>query len=86
MYEETLIPHVPDRRAGRPWAAKIVNTPGVDGADVYVRIPGLDGGEAKHGPCRYMMRGAALPTEGDDALVTFDDENTLWIIGWWPYA
>lgn len=86
MYDETLIPEVAPRGSDRPYAATIFNTPAADGDDVYVTIPGIDDEESKHGPCRYSPRNAALPSAGDDALVAFDDESNVWIIGWWPYA
>lgn len=86
MFEDTLIPSVPERGQDRPMAATILNTPAADGDDVYVTIPGVDDEEARQGPCFYSPRGAALPSAGDTAVVVFDDENKIWIIGWWPYA
>lgn len=88
MYDETLIETTPSDPGdtSRSYAATVHNTPAADGDDVYVTIPGVDDEETKWGPCRYMKRGTALPTAGDDALVQFDDESNIWIIAWWPYA
>ena len=86
MYDETLIPHIPERGSNRPFAATIKNTPAEDGDDVFVTVPGIDDEQTDWGPCRYSPRGDSLPSTGDDALVIFDDESNLWIIGWWPYG
>lgn len=39
------------------------------------------------GPCKWMPRGdsVTLPQRGDKCLVMFDDDNTPWILAWWPF-
>lgn len=38
----------------------------------------------RYGPCPWPQRGTTLPVRGDRCLVTFSDDGSPWIIGWWP--
>jgi hypothetical protein len=56
-----------------------------DPADgVYVLLDSLSD---KHlvGPCRWMPRGATLPSKGDDALVCVTEDGEPWMVAWWPH-
>jgi hypothetical protein len=51
----------------------------------YVIIPDLDS-QLKVGPCRWQARDTVtLPASGDEALVVFDNDNSPWVVAWWPF-
>lgn len=73
------------------WAGKISNDVFSAGEDLYVTIPGIDVGRSKYGPCRWNPQindsaSVTYPSEGDDALVTKDDDGEYWVIQWWQYG
>jgi len=81
------------RDVGQLIAGKVKVAPGGSTATMKVVLPGFDGGEMLHGPCRWQPRiegaggGAAtvkLPVVGDDVLLAFDDNADPWVIAWWP--
>lgn len=87
MYEELLDTRTtPDDRhkIGRPWDAFISNTVSTAYADVFVTIPGIDGGEQAWGPVKWSLRGADFPEAGDECVVQFDDEGNVWLLEWIP--
>lgn len=45
----------------------------VDGSDVTLRLPDVDGGTFLYGPVSFLRTGVDTPVEGDPALLTFDD-------------
>lgn len=78
-----------ERQSERPpvitYQGTIDNDLGSNGDDLFVVIETFD----KHkpfGPCRYTPFEGSMPQEGDDCLVTFDNDEQPWIIGWWPYV
>lgn len=64
------------------WRATIADTAATADDLVRVLIAGADNGQRLHGPASFMPRGALLPAAGDEALIAYDDEGDLWIIGW----
>lgn len=66
------------------YRAQIATSPADLGTKLYVTIPNFDP-KLRFGPCRWMPRGATLPTRGDQALVEFDDNGEAWVVAWWPF-
>jgi hypothetical protein len=59
--------------------------------DLFVRLPTVDAGRSRWGPCRWAPRvtdggSAQFPDEGDKALVVKSDDGEYWILQWWPYS
>lgn len=63
--------------------ATIRSSPESDDDEVYVTIDSQSTTQ-KRGPCRWMPRGAELPTAGDKAVVMETDKRQLVIVVWWP--
>lgn len=66
------------------WSATIA-TDAVDINDpVDVVIPDFDD-TMRWGPCRWQSRGdGILPVRDDEALLSFDNRRSPWIVAWWP--
>jgi hypothetical protein len=83
---------IEDDRAPQPgshvgtWRA-IVATNATDlDTEVMVIVPAFHP-QLQWGPCKWMPRGDSIsfPTRGDQALIVYDEEQTPWIIAWWPF-
>lgn len=58
-----------------------------DGAFVRYEAEGWD--DVDDGPCPWTPRvdgdgDVLLPNKGDRCLVAMSDENTPWVVAWWP--
>lgn len=78
--------HTPDRpRPGGYEAVVAVAAAAVDDK-IEVVIPGFDP-DLRYGPCAWNPRpGGPLPQRGDPCLVVIDDQQTAWVVCFWPYA
>lgn len=82
----------PERHIIPPcWAGEISNDVFSAGEDLFVRIPGIDSGRSKWGPCRWTPQiddsgNVVYPSDGDAALIVKDDIGEYWILMWWQYG
>jgi hypothetical protein len=72
------------------WEAEVSTTATSEDEPVMVTIESFDGGVADHGPCYWMPRAlaggaVAFPSQGDHALVVFNEVGDPWIVAWWPF-
>lgn len=83
--DDLFTPTERDQRE-RPAAVRgtIASAPIDSTTKVYVTIESFDGGENRHGPCRWMPRLISGPAVGDEALVVFDEQGDPWVVAWWP--
>lgn len=91
MYDDETLEMMRERTRpvpGQAYSARINNTVAADGEDVYVKIPAIDGGQYRWGPCVWSPRigDQAFPSKNYVCLVIFDNEHVPWIVQWWPYG
>lgn len=64
------------------WVGTIATNAATINDPVYVVINDFSKTH-RWGPCRWITRGATLPTRGLDCLVTFDNDGEAVVIAWW---
>lgn len=76
--------HTLRRLPAGPYAGTIHTTAVESTDELYVTVD-IEGPTVLRGPCKgWQPRGELLPVIGDTAAVLVLDDNSLWIVGWWP--
>lgn len=70
------------------WKGRIAQTPEHIEDGVMVTLENRTGPDLMHGPCPYepiaMGDRYGIPSKGDRAQVSFNEEGMPWVVCWWP--
>ncbi|MGE4425005.1 MAG: hypothetical protein AB7G37_00970 [Solirubrobacteraceae bacterium] len=73
-----------ERVQPKVWGATVASVD-TDALTCMVKIPAWDGGRDRHGPCPYVVQGAAThPKRDQECVVVEDHEGRLWVGSWVP--